>query len=109
VESGIRIGDRTLEQFEEGTTRQSWVIALLGEPTSSAVVEDEPEVRILRYATVEERSGGFLSSLLGGSSTQNVATIYFVVRNGIVERYWADRSESGGLLGKDEKSGEKRD
>ena len=48
TESGIRIGDRTLDQFERGLTRESWLLAILGEPTSSAVVADEPEVRILR-------------------------------------------------------------
>jgi len=107
LQSGIRIGDRTLEQFQAGKTRESWVLAVLGAPSSSAVVADEPEVRILRYATLQEESGGLLSSLLGGSKQRNVATIYFVVRDGVVEHFWADRAEGDGLLSKDEKSGEK--
>jgi hypothetical protein len=109
LQSGIRIGDRTLQEFEAGRTRESWVLAVLGEPSSSAVLSDEPSVRVLRYATTEPEKGGFLSSLLGRGSSRNVATIYFVVRDGMVERFWADRAETGGLLGKDEESGEKRD
>jgi low affinity Fe/Cu permease len=111
TESGIRIGDETLDQLEAGKTRESWLLAILGEPTQRAVVADEPGVTVFRYATLQATDTGFLSALLGMPTEQNVATIYFVLRDGIVERFWADRMEEGGLFdfGGDGKSGEKKD
>jgi len=104
--SGIRIGDKTLEQFKAGKTRETWVLAILGEPSSSAAIEGEDDVHVLRYSMVQEKSG-FLS-LFGGSSV-TVSTVYFVVRKGVIESLWADRAEAPGLFGGGEESGEKKD
>ena len=108
-ESGIRIGDKTLEQFKSGKTSERWVLAVIGEPTSTAEIEGEDDVHVLRYSLVEEAGGGFLSSLFGGGSTTTVSTIYFIVRKGMVESFWADRAEKPGLFGGGEKPGEKVD
>lgn len=108
-ESGIRIGDATLEQFEAGTTRETWVRAILGEPTSEGRVADEPDVHVLRYATQQSEQVGMLASLFGKSDEWRVSTIYFVIQDGVVERFWADRSESPGLFSGKADGGEKRD
>jgi hypothetical protein len=106
--TGIRIGDETLAQFQPGQTSEKWVLAVLGKPTSESRVEGEADVRVLKYATVED-TGGFFASLFG-SSRKTVATIYFVVRGGTVERFWADRAGEKGLLGGEkEKAGEKKE
>jgi hypothetical protein len=105
-ESGIRIGDSTLAQFEAGKTSERWVLAVLGEPTSRAEVEGEDGVHVLRYSLVEE-GGGFFARLFGGGSQFTVSTVYFIVRQGTVESFWADRAGKPGLFGGGEASGEK--
>jgi len=104
--SGIRIGDTTMEQIKAGKTPETWVLAILGEPSSSAVIEGEDDVHVLRYSMVQERTG--LLSLFG-SSTVTVSTVYFIIRKGVVESLWADRAETPGLFGGGEAPGEKRD
>lgn len=105
-ESGIRLGDATLAQFKPGKTREAWVLGIVGEPTSRAVVEGEDDVHVLRYALVEE-DGGFFAALFGGGSSTTVSTVYFIVRKGVVESFWADRAERPGLFGGKDESGEK--
>jgi hypothetical protein len=45
-----------------------------------------------------------------GGSARNTATIYFIVRDGIVDKFWADRETERTLFGKEveKKSGEKK-
>jgi hypothetical protein len=107
-ESGIRIGDKTLEQFKAGKTTEPWVLAVLGPPTSSANVEGEDDVHVLRYSLVQEH-GGFFASLFGSASSTSVSTIYFIVRKGVVDSFWADRAQTPGLFGGGETPGEKKD
>ena len=107
VQSGIRIGDETLDQFKAGKTTENWVLAILGAPSSSAVVEGEDDVHVLRYSLVQKEGRGVLASLLDSSST-SVSTVYFIVRKGVVETFWADRAKEPGLFGGD-KPGEKVD
>jgi hypothetical protein len=94
---GVRVGDATLSQFEAGVTTESWLVAVLGEPSSSSVVEGVENTRVLRYATSEHQSG--LVSVLTGRGDRNTAVTYFIVSDGVVTRFWADRSHERTLLG----------
>ncbi|MEM1424150.1 MAG: hypothetical protein AAGH64_09125 [Planctomycetota bacterium] len=87
--SGIRIGDPTLEQFEAGVTKEAWVYAILGEPTDVSPVEGVAGTKVLRYSIESRRSG--LMSLVNGSDPKTLSVVYFIVTDGIVTRYWADR------------------
>ena len=87
--SGVRIGDATLEQFEAGVTQEAWVYAILGEPTEVSRVEGVKDTKVLRYS-IEARSGG-LMSLINGSDAKTLSVVYFIVTDGVVTRYWADR------------------
>ena len=109
VHTGIRIGDETLKQFKAGETRETWLRAVLGDPTSEAVVADEPSVHILRYSTQDLEDPGIVGSLLDEPHARVVSTVYFVVRDGKVERFWADRAEDSGLFRRKPDSGEKLD
>ena len=106
-QTGIRVGDETLKQFKAGVTTESWLLAILGPPTSSALVEGIPNTRVYRYATGE--SAGGLGAILSGKASKNTAVIYFIVTDGIVTRFWADRSVETTLLGQQvaEPAGEK--
>ena len=111
-DKGIRIGDKTLEQFRVNDTSESWLISIIGQPTTRTEVPGMPEpTSILRYSVIEKPPGGLLSFFTGGAPPKTTATIYFVVRNGIITQFWADREEQNKLLGgKTEKdTGAKKD
>lgn len=106
-ESGVRIGDKTLEQFRAGVTTEGWLLAILGEPTSWAWVRGVENTKVLRYATGE--SAGGLGAIFSGKASRNTSVVYFIVTDGIVTRYWADRATERTLLGRkvEESGGEK--
>jgi hypothetical protein len=108
-DTGIRIGDETLDQFEAGITTEAWLVAVLGEPTSSCEVEGVKNTKVFRYASGESASG--LSSLFAGNSSRTTAVTYFIISEGIVTRFWADRATEYTLLGKpvEQPEGEKEE
>ena len=96
-ESGVRLGDKTLEQFTRGETTEAWLIAVVGPTNSESWLEGPPRVHVLRYTTVEHTSGLF--DFLTGGSTRTTATIYFIVQNGVISNFWADREVQHSLFG----------
>lgn len=96
-QEGIRIGDETLKQFEAGVTTEAWLVAILGKPTSWAVVDGVRDTKVFRYATGESNAG--LSSIVTGSQPRNTAVTYFIISEGLVTRFWADRATEHTLLG----------
>jgi hypothetical protein len=107
-QTGVRIGDETLKQFEAGVTSEAWLVAVLGPPSSHAEVEGIPNTRVLRYA-LGEAAGG-LGAIFSGEASKNTAVVYFIVTDGIVTRFWADRVVEHTILGKPvgQQSGEKQ-
>jgi hypothetical protein len=111
-DGGIRIGDKTLAQFQPNETSEHWLVSIIGPPTTRTEVTGLAEpTSILRYSVIEKGSGGLLSLFTGGSPPKTTATIYFIVRGGVVTQFWADREEQATLFGgKTEKDkGEKED
>jgi hypothetical protein len=94
-EAGVRIGDETLKQFQVGVTTEAWLVAVIGEPTSSSTVEGVVNTRVFRYS-LGEADG---VALFGSAPIKNTAVIYFVITDGVVTRYWADRATEHTLLG----------
>lgn len=107
-QTGIRIGDATLEQFKAGVTTEAWLLAVLGPPTSESKVEGVQNTRVLRYALGQAVSG--LGALLSGEASKNTAVVYFIVSEGIVTRFWADRATEYTMTGQpvEQRSGEKQ-
>ncbi len=95
---GVRIGDETLKQFEAGITTESWLLAVLGPPTSSSVVTNIENTKVFRYALGNAPGG--LGALFSGQPAENTAVVYFIITDGIVTRFWADRAVETTLLGK---------
>lgn len=96
-QTGIRIGDETLKQFKAGVTTEDWLLAVLGKPTSESAVKSIPNTKVLRYA-LGEAAGG-LGALFSGEPSKNTSVVYFIVTDGIVTRFWADRALDHTLLG----------
>jgi len=107
-QTGVRIGDETLKQFKAGVTTESWLLAVLGPPTSSSVVQNIPNTRVYRYA-LGEAAGG-LGAIFSGQASKNTSVVYFIITDGIVTRFWADRATERTLLGApvEESGGEKQ-
>lgn len=107
-QTGVRIGDETLKQFKPGVTTESWLLAVLGPPTSSSVVTNIENTKVYRYA-LGEAAGGF-GSLFSGPAIKNTSVVYFILTDGIVTRFWADRATERTLLGNpvERPSGEKQ-
>ena len=80
------IGDATLRQFEAGVTTEAWLYAILGAPTSRATVEGIPGARVLRYGATAGDDGRLMAQ-----SPEDPAIVYFIVMDGVVVRFWADR------------------
>jgi len=97
-QSGIRVGDATLAQFKAGVTTESWLFAVLGHPTSSSPVEGVSNTTVHKYVSGESASG--LGSLFTGNASKNTAIVFFIVTDGIVTRFWADRAVERDALGK---------
>ncbi len=86
--TGVRIGEETLRQFEAGVTTEAWLIAMLGPPTSRSAVEGIPNTEVFRYSFVE-----------ANDATRTGSVVYFILTDGLVTRFWADRRDDPGLLG----------
>lgn len=107
-QTGVRIGDETLKQFKAGVTTESWLLAVLGPPTTSSIVQNIPNTRVYRYA-LGEAAGG-IGALFSGQASKNTSVVYFIITDGIVTRFWADRATERTLLGApvEESGGEKQ-
>jgi len=105
-ETGIRLGEETLAQFQPGETTEDWLISVIGPPTSRTDRADGTSV--LRYSTESKSTGLF--AWFGGSGSKNTATIYFISRKGVISQFWADRQSERTLLGKEveREDGEKK-
>lgn len=94
---GERIGDETLRQFEAGVTTEPWLVAILGAPTSVAPVEGIERTVVYRYSLTEQRGG--VMAMIYGDDRRTVSVVYFIITDGIVTRFWADRELGHTALG----------
>lgn len=106
-QTGIRIGDETLKQFKAGVTTEDWLVAIIGPPTSQSELKTIPNTKVYRYSMGE--SAGGLGALFSGEASKNTAVVYFIITDGIVTRFWADRATEKDLFGQEQQkpSGEK--
>jgi hypothetical protein len=96
-QTGIRIGDTTLQQFKAGVTTEDWLVAVIGPPSSQSTLKTIPNTKVFRYAMGQ--SAGGLGALFSGEASKNTAVVYFIITDGIVTRFWADRETETRLLG----------
>lgn len=94
---GNRVGDETLRQFEAGVTTEAWLLAILGEPSTVAPVVGVENTKVYRYGLTEQR-GGFMA-MVYGDDRRTVSVVYFIITDGVVTRFWADRETGHTALG----------
>ncbi len=95
-ECGVTISNETLNQIVVGETSEAWLLATLGEPSDTTVVEGQEHTRVLRYTHIVTRSEGGVVLLIfaGGSDVRTRTTTYFEVVDGVVSRYWVEPSQA---------------
>ena len=109
-ETGICIGEETLKQFKKGKTSETWLKAVIGEPSSESADAGDPALRVLRYSTTQETEQSFFDKLMGIPGSRTVGTIYFLIRDGMVVEFWADGMEEWRIFGGGgQDAGEKKD
>jgi len=85
--SGQTIKDGTLNRIVPGETTKADLIAAIGEPTTSDVRPDGTEV--LRYTSerVVERKSGFIFLFHSETTTEEVKTVVFELRDDVLQSY----------------------
>jgi len=87
--SGRYVSASTLQQVEPGRT-QSYVLALLGEPTSRTKIDDGTEIWKWAY-TETKRSEGSLIFVFSGDDTERIeGAAYVEFKDGVVQKTWQD-------------------
>lgn len=88
--SGRYVGRATFAQIEPGSSKQDWVLATLGEPTSKCALDDGSTLWSWRYSK-ERKSSGAVFLVLGTSSSSETENATFVqFRDGVVVKAWQD-------------------
>ena len=88
--SGRYVGPETMAQIEPGTTRQDFVLATLGEPTSKNRLDDGSEIWRWEYRRKRSSSGSVFLLLDTDNHTEHDGAAYVQFRDGVVERSWRD-------------------
>jgi len=91
---GKPLSDNTLDQIECGTTTKDWVLATLGEPSNQSTTADGTEVLEYRYGKKRDKEFVFIPFVFINGEDENKQTVYFEIRDGIVENYWQETSKS---------------
>ncbi|MGH7131117.1 MAG: outer membrane protein assembly factor BamE domain-containing protein [Phycisphaerales bacterium] len=90
--TGTYIGRETLAQMKPGETKEDFVVATLGQPSSKASLSDGSQLWKYNYSRTK-RSGAYVFVLLtAGSKEQTVATTFVELKDGVVSRAWQDVS-----------------
>jgi outer membrane protein assembly factor BamE (lipoprotein component of BamABCDE complex) len=88
--TGTRVSAATLSTIEPGTTTETEVLALLGEPTRTVRL-NEKRVLVYEYERVEDKDTAIFLVFGGSSSKTEKQTTYIEVdSDGTVSRAWTD-------------------
>jgi hypothetical protein len=89
-QSGTFVGKGTLEQIEPGRSTESFVVALLGQPTTRKDLGDGTE--LMRWVHTRRRtsSGGVFLLVASHNESETNTTTYVLLRDSIVDRVWQD-------------------
>jgi len=90
---GVYVSDSLLERVYVDSTRADWLLAVFGEPTSRAALDDGSEIWKWAYLPVaQEGSFVTLFSPSGGKDEPKVqtATTFVHLRDGVVIDKWRD-------------------
>lgn len=88
---GVYISDALFERVELGKTCVDWLLAVLGEPTKRAPLEDGSAIRKWSYRPVEQEAS-LVQILSGGDGEPSLhpVTVLVHLRDGVGIEKWSD-------------------
>lgn len=91
---GKPLSDSTLDQIETGTTTKDWVLATLGEPSNQSTTADGTEILEYCYGKKLDSDFVFIPFVFIDGKNENKQTVYFEIRDGVVQNYWQETSKN---------------
>lgn len=88
--SGRYISPKTIEQIEAGKTKEEFVMAILGGPTSKTPLSDGAEVWKWEYQKKSSSNGHVFLLVSANDHSEKQGATYIVMRCGMVEKVWQD-------------------
>jgi outer membrane protein assembly factor BamE (lipoprotein component of BamABCDE complex) len=88
--SGRYIGAETMAQLEPGKTKEDFVVATIGTPTTKTTLEDGSEVWKYEYRKRTSGNGTVFLLLNTSNSTDKEGAVYVILKDGVVQKAWRD-------------------
>ncbi len=90
--TGVFISEALVERVVIGETRSDWILAVFGEPTARASLDDGSEIWKWAYVPLYEEKPVFAMLSTGGRDEPTVtqATTFVHLRDGIAVEAWRD-------------------
>lgn len=88
--TGSYVGPSTFNQIEAGNTRQDWVLATLGTPTSKTTLEDGSEIWKWAYTKTKSGSGSVFLLYHGSDDSTSPGATFVHLKDGVVIKAWRD-------------------
>jgi hypothetical protein len=88
--SGRYLSPAAVSQIEPGETRQDFVLATIGEPTTKTALDDGSEIWKWEYRKTRSSSGSVFLLLNSDNQTRSEGATYVVFRDGVVEKVWQE-------------------
>ena len=99
--SGTQVSEQAATQFKEGETRESEIIAKLGQPTSVSLINGK---RMLGYAGTQVKVKGatfipIVGGFIGGADSKFTVATYQIDSDGVLEKIMYTSAGSGTRMG----------
>jgi len=91
-DKGAPLSGSTLKQVECGQTTKTWVLATLGEPSEQSTTEAGVELLKYKYSKSQENNV-VVPFLIVNDEKKNEQTVFFEVKDGVVQKYWVENSK----------------
>jgi len=91
-EKGAPPSGSTLKQVECGKTTRDWLMVTLGEPSEQSTTDAGVELLKYKYSKTQE-SNVVMPFVIVNDEKKNEQTVYFQVKEGIVQKYWVETSK----------------
>ncbi len=90
--TGVFVSEGLVDRVEPGTTRADWILAVFGEPTGRATLDDGSEIWKWAYIPLFEEKPVLAMLNTGGDDEPTVtqSTTFVHVRDGVVVETWRD-------------------
>jgi hypothetical protein len=92
-EQGTPVPRQVLNRVERESTSKDWLIAMLGEPARQSMMSDGTEILEYNY-TRKEDYRCLIPFRVPEDRIEEKRTVYFEIKNGVVQDYWKRLSRS---------------